>query len=172
MDELLAMDTNYAEICRFWLKRGLKKPGKRVVVLAQKLGISRTTVYKLCYGEQPIKTEQLPIIAAYIGEPMPPIPGAAKLQVSRHQPGPLAMTIEIEREIGVGTWFEDGQLRDTNVKTIPFVKDPNFPNAQYHAYRLKGDSMDDVCILDGDILFCVAYEDTADTPLDSKAVVI
>lgn len=168
--------TGYAETCRAWLANGMTKPEMKVPALAAKLGLNRTAIYKLMKGTQPIKTRELPIIALYIGEPVPPLPGEEKWQTSkrasRRSTGPVATTIEIEREIGIGTWSEDGQLRDADIKTISIVVSPEFPSAQHHAYKFKGDSMDDIGVLDGDIIFCVAYEDTASTPLDGKAVVI
>lgn len=162
----IQMDTNYADTCREWLKSGLRKPSKRAVDLASKLGVARSAVYKMMAGTQAIKTEQLPIIATYIGEP---IPGTIRVLSAFDT---KVLNIEIEREIGIGTWYEDGQLRDAKIKTIAVVNSQQFPNAQHHAYRFKGDSMDDIGILDGDVIFCVAYEDTADIPLDGKAVVI
>lgn len=163
--------TGYAETCRVWCVTGMLKPGKSWRELSRLLGMPlRNGSYKLGSGDTAISNERLPIIAEYIGEPIPPLPGTSELQ-QKTLPN-AAEVIEIERVIGIDTWAEDGQLRDTNIETIQPVKSSEFPNAQYRAYRFKGDSMENAFIKDGDIVHCVDYEDTASMPLDGKKVVI
>jgi len=61
------------EILRAWLKAGLKKPGKRQLELAKLLNYrNNSAVAKMVSGRQQIRIDQLPIIAAYIEETIPP----------------------------------------------------------------------------------------------------
>lgn len=54
-----------------WIKSGLKKPGKNSADLAASIGIPRNTIYKILSGGRSVQTRELPLIAAYLGEPLP-----------------------------------------------------------------------------------------------------
>lgn len=59
-------------ILRHWLKHGLSKPGKSKGGLARALGRSNSVVSKILNGTREIKARELPLIAAYLGELVPP----------------------------------------------------------------------------------------------------
>jgi transcriptional regulator with XRE-family HTH domain len=59
------------EILRQWLENGLKKRGKTQAALGIRLNCKQSTVSKMASGMKPIRIDQLPLIAAYIEEPIP-----------------------------------------------------------------------------------------------------
>ncbi|CAB5079573.1 LexA SOS-response transcriptional repressors (RecA-mediated autopeptidases) [uncultured Caudovirales phage] len=56
-----------------WINSGLQKPGKTNTELANLLGIPQSRVSEMRRGQRRIKSTELPIIAAYIEEPVPPV---------------------------------------------------------------------------------------------------
>lgn len=130
-----------------WVKRGIAKPGKSAMGLAEVLGIGRTRVYKLIAGTNKIKPEMLLKISKYIEEPIP------KLDFES------VAVIEIEREIGVGVWFERDTETASALGSIITPRDFEFPRAVHHAYLFKGDSMDREGIFDGNVILCIETDD-------------
>lgn len=60
-----------------WLKQGLKKPHKTQAGLAAALNVDPSAISKIISGTRQIKAHELPKIAEYIGEPIPPEIGVA-----------------------------------------------------------------------------------------------
>jgi len=54
-----------------WLRTGLEKPGKSQRELAERLGVFPSAVSKMIGGKRRIQATEIPIVAAYIGEPPP-----------------------------------------------------------------------------------------------------
>lgn len=78
-----------------WINSGLQKPGKTNTELASLLGIPQSRVSEMRRGQRRIKSTELPVIAAYIEEPVPPVAGAVmvfaeKLQEQRRRAEDLA----------------------------------------------------------------------------------
>ncbi len=63
----------YAE----WIRDGLRKSGKKQTELAKELKLHESAVAKIVGGNRGIKLEELPIIAKFIGQPMPGNTGGA-----------------------------------------------------------------------------------------------
>lgn len=144
-----------------WIKKGVHKEDKSVIGLADALGVSRGTIYKILEAKRRIRADELPKIAAYIGESAP--------GVSRESSDAALVSIPIERTIGVGIWFEDKGAKSYD--TITVQRDSEFPKARHLAFKWRGDSMDAIYIIDGDILICLAVKDGT-KPIDRQLVVI
>jgi SOS-response transcriptional repressor LexA len=156
-----------------WIKKGLRKPGKTAVGLAQaitkalklKKPMPRQTVYKMTWGARTVYSEELAPIAAYIEEPIPNIPTHIPTHITD------VVSISVQCEIGAGIWIEPGVSEPaTNIGTILAPKDHVFPHSKLLAYAFKGDSMLSVGILDGDVLICIPSRD--DEIEDGRQVVI
>jgi len=139
-----------------WIKSGLEKQGKSAIGLAEfltkalklKKPMHRITVHKMTSGIRKVKSEELVPVSQYLEEPIPNVRAAQVL-------GSESMWIHIEREIGLGLWFEQGLPQLEDLGTIEAPHDIQFPDAKPIAYAFKGDSMVKGGILNGDIVICV-----------------
>lgn len=149
-----------------WIKNGIAKPGKSAIGLAQaitkalklKKPMHRITIYKMISGKRSVYSEELAPIAAYIEEPIPNMPSAMADLIS----------IPIAAEIGAGVWTERVDTGPLGAIVAP--KDQTFPNSKAIAYAIKGDSMVNVGILEGDVVICIPPQD--DEIEDGRQVVI
>lgn len=65
------MSKSADHILQEWVDAGLSKPGKKNVELAELLGLPATRVSEIRRGLRRVQSTELPIIAAYIEEPVP-----------------------------------------------------------------------------------------------------
>jgi hypothetical protein len=149
-----------------WVNRGIHKPGKSAVGLAEALTkalklskpMHRGTIYKIIAGTREIHLNELAPIAAYIEEPIPLLPMGELL------------TIPIERELSIGTWYEVGTVNNIHLGSVIIPKDQEFPESEHRAFILKDDSMIDVGILNGDVIVCISAE--SQKPVDGTLIII
>lgn len=149
-----------------WIKRGIHKPGKSAVGLAQaitkalklKTPMHRVTVHKMVSGKRSVYSEELLPISIYIEEPIP--------NLNTNSLG--VVSIPIVGECCAGTWTEGEAL--ISGSTISAPRDIEFENAELTAYDMRGSSMVLAGIIDGDVLICIPPED--DEIKDGKQVVI
>jgi hypothetical protein len=149
-----------------WVNRGIHKPGKSAIGLAESLTkalklkkpMHRGTIYKIIAGTREIHLNELAPISSYIEEPIPALPM-----------GDL-ITVPIERELSIGAWFEIGTVNNLHLGSVIIPKDQEFPDSEHRAFILKDDSMIDVGILNGDVIVCISAE--SQKPLDGALVII
>ncbi len=148
-----------------WIANGTKKPGKSKAGLARYLTkalklkppMVRGTPGKMIAGTRKVFGEELEHIAAYIEEPIPVLAPVGEL-----------LTLKIERELAAGVWVEPDSHKDLGDVVTP--RDFVYPTAEHHAYCLRGNSMVDAGLFDGDILICI--EPNGDRVVEGKFVVI
>lgn len=149
-----------------WVGAGIKKAGKSAVGLAEHLTKSlklktpmhRGTIYKIIAGTRDVAVEELEPISEYVEEPIP----------LRAPIGEL-LVLPLERFVEAGVWSEvNSDLRPTGHIQTP--RDFVDPSAVHRAFCMKGDSMVNAGIFDGDALICI--EPNAQKPEDGKLVII
>ena len=156
-----------------WIKKGIDKPGKSAVGLAAfiskalklKKPMHRVTVYKMIAGTRSVYSEELAPISTYIEEPIPYLPAIQTVQLMD------VVSIQIEREIGVGLWFEPDIAKEpSRLGVVVVPRDVDFPESKAVAFICRGDSMIDAAILDGDVLVCIPPTDDAN--VEGRQVII
>lgn len=133
-----------------WIKNGIHKPGKSAVGLAKAITkalrisppMHRITIYKMISGKRSVYSEELGPIASYIEEPVP--------NLNQAQP---VVNVPIIGTVHAGAWTEGDS--ESGLDSIPVHHDIDHPNAKMFAYRVSGDSMASVGIIDGDVIVCI-----------------
>jgi phage repressor protein C with HTH and peptisase S24 domain len=143
---------------REWLRAGLKKPGKRIQELADRLGKHRSFVDKILSGDRKrLSTEELRTIAEYIEEDMPMNGTGLGKTSSVVEASTLKMApVEIEGVVEAGAFREAEMLAQSSGRLIEAPKDTKYPFATQRAFEVHGDSMNEL-IADGAIVFGVDF---------------
>lgn len=144
----------YAE----WLRAGLEKPGKDVIGLAKALKLHPSAIYKMIDAppKRHIRSDELPVIAKYIEEPLPD---------SVFVSAPVAGIVE------AGS-FKDANLVDGPIETIEVPRDSLYSRAKHVVYKAAGDSMTEAGIHDGDQVICVDFQSAGGALRDGMKVVV
>lgn len=140
-----------------WLIDGLKKPGKSAQGLAKRLARNPSVVTRMTTGIREIKAVELPIISAYIEEPLPhvdPVP-LFQAKLAEHYPSP---DVPVVGEVAAGAWHEvfdavDMVDRD-NLPVSSIPADRRFPAGAQFDLIVRGTSLNKYAA-DGDYLRCV-----------------
>lgn len=144
-----------------WIADGLAKPGKKKGGLARVLGRSGSMVTLMLQGKRQVKADELPKIAKYIEEPLPPSLYEFAEERSHAAEPPIA-DLPIVGTVEAGAWREVENVRVPKRSTAA-ARDPNFPEAEQFLLRVSGDSMNAATptpICDGALIRCVSWADT------------
>lgn len=159
-----------------WVAQGLKKPGKRKNELSRVLGRSPSTVTDILKGTRRIAIDEIPLIAAYLEEPPPAIPGLEFKPRPELEPvaeGRL-VPVTVAGPVQAGAFMPIDEFDQSEPEVFYEPADPDFPRARRTAFDVIGDSMnrlEPAPILPGSRVIGVNYEDIG-IPLRDKMVVV
>ncbi|MFC5421976.1 LexA family protein [Bosea eneae] len=159
-----------------WIEQGLAKPDKSKKGLAAAMGRFPSAVTKLLKGDRDIKTHELPIIAAYLEEAPPAIPGLdfrLKQEVAEVREGRL-LPVTTVGPVQAGAFIPIDEFDQSEPEIFYEPADPEFPRARRTAFDVIGDSMNRLepsPILPGSKVIGVNYDDIG-IPLRDKMVVV
>ncbi|MBD3845964.1 peptidase S24 [Bosea sp. SSUT16] len=159
-----------------WVAAGLKKPGKKKGELSRVLGRSPSTVTDILKGTRRIAITEIPLIAAYLEEPPPAIPGidfrlGSEVQLTSE--GRL-LPVTVVGPVQAGAFIPIDEFDQSEPEIFYEPADPDFPRARRTAFDVIGDSMnrlEPAPILPGSRVIGVNYEDIG-IPLRDKMVVV
>ncbi len=160
-----------------WIDQGLKKPGKSKKDLAAAMGRFPSAVTKLLKGDRDIKTHELPIIAAYLEEPPPAIPGMdfrLKQEVEEIRESRL-LPVTTVGPVQAGAFIPIDEFDQSEPEVFYEPADPEFPRARRTAFDVIGDSMNRLepsPILPGSKVIGVNYDDIGIPLRDNMVVVV
>jgi hypothetical protein len=142
-----------------WIREGLATSRKSKGGLAQALGgKSGSAVTAILKGERQVKAFELPIIAGYLGVPLPGELSAPELT-------PVAgdlVPVRVAGTVQAGSFREVDEFVQTEFVTIYETRDPQFPDARLGAFNVAGDSMNNLKprpILPGDRVITIDFDD-------------
>lgn len=160
-----------------WINEGLKKPGKTKKGLAEALGRFPSAATELLRGNRKIAANEIPIIAAYLDEPPPAIPGmefkpAPELRLAAE--GRLQL-VTVVGPVQAGAFIPIDEFDQSEPETFYEPADPDFPRARRTAFDVIGDSMNRLepsPILPGSRVIGVNYDDIGIPLRDNMVVVV
>lgn len=164
------------EILR-WIERGLAKPGKSKSGLAEAMGRFPSAVTNILKNGRAIKTSELPLIAAYLEEPPPAMPGVnfqPKPEVHQVSEGRL-VAVTVAGPVQAGSFVPIDEFDQSEPEVFYEPADAQFPRARRTAFDVLGDSMNDlrpVPILPGSRIIAVNYADIGIPLRDNMVVVV
>jgi hypothetical protein len=160
-----------------WVERGLDKPGKSRKGLATALGRFPSAVTLLLKGGRDIKAHELPVIAAYLEEPPPAIPGLEfklRPEVEPAMEGRL-LPVTVVGPVQAGAFIPIDEFDQSEPEVFYEPADPDFPRARRTAFDVIGDSMnrlEPAPILPGSRVIGVNYDDIGIPLRDGMVVVV
>lgn len=116
-----------------WLKDGLAKKGKTGRALAKLLGRSESSISRMANGLSTIKAIELPIIAAYIGEPIPQ--GADKMPLIYADIEPTLGQAKVVGKVSLSGWSED--IGHESQDIVPAIPAPQYSHLKQSALWLE-----------------------------------
>jgi hypothetical protein len=133
-----------------WLELGLKKDGISVEAVAASVSLNRSALYKIMRGKRKMKTEEIPLIAAAIDEPIPT--------------GNNTVTVNVSSLVSV-EWSKLKPVRGEAQLSMTHE-----PHARSHcAFRVAGECDQRITtVREGDDIACVGYP----VPLRNNALVV
>lgn len=169
-----------------WLDRGLEKgePSEKTIrmqALAERLGFSNGTyLYKFINGERVLSPKRIAICAEYFGEPVPSAnnkSAAHKKTVSDPPPtqrsGPSGLvTYPVLGVVEAGAFREADLINDVEPRTIEAYRDDVYPSAKPMAWEVRGDSMNQLGIVEGMVVLGVDFQQTGGTLQNGTVVVV
>jgi hypothetical protein len=160
-----------------WIAAGLKKPGKQKNGLALAIGRSPSTITDIMRGRRKINIEEIPLIAAYLDEAPPAMPGIdirPKPEVALAAEGRL-FPVTVAGPVQAGSFIPIDEFDQSEPEVFYEPADPDFPRARRTAFDVIGDSMNRLSptpILPGSRVIGVNYEDSAIPLRDNMVVVV
>lgn len=161
---------------RNWIKNGLKKPGKSKSGLAAALGKANSAVTNILSGIRRINVEEIPVIAAYLEDPPPSMPGIdirPRPELVEVVEGRL-VPVTLVGPVQAGAFIPIDEFDQSEPEIFYEPADPDFPRARRTAFDVIGDSMnrlEPTPILPGSRVIGVNYDDIG-IPLRDKMVVV
>ena len=123
--------------------------------LSKRAGLSENAVGMILKGEvRSPRMDTLTSIFASVGEGLP-----TTLIGSGGVAGETEEDLEVVGTVEAGVFRQRDELIDETY-TVAFPRDRRFPHAQQYAYRVRGDSMDRLGILDGGYIRVINFEDS------------
>lgn len=159
-----------------WVKRGLAKPGKTKSGLALAIGKNNSAVTKILSGDRAIKVEELPLIAGYLDEAAPSMPGVdirPRPEIVEAAEGRL-VPVTVVGPVQAGAFIPIDEFDQSEPEIFYEPADPDFPRARRTAFDVIGDSMnrlEPTPILPGSRVIGVNYDDIG-IPLRDRMVVV
>jgi hypothetical protein len=154
-----------SEILRKWLRDGLKKPGKRQLELAKKLGYQNNSpVAKMIAGRQQIRADQLPTIAAYIEEIVP-----SQFRVDRSAKSEEGMFLV--GRIDSASWRDISMVEPAVRTDISKYVEGAYAFVKQEAYKVVDDSADAFAAR-GEYVIAVDYEAVGLDPEHDDIVIV
>lgn len=134
-----------------WIRKGLLKPGKSGKGLARHLGVNNSVVSRMIHGKRSIKPEELPLIAEYLEDPIPPFQGASDLPKIGHTTdtngmeskvvrlSPQVRLVEVKAKLALGVWREErvGGRPLVSIASVPALVDPRLKGIEQYACELE-----------------------------------
>jgi len=162
---------------RLWVKTGLGKPGKSKGGLAHAIGKTGSAVTKILNGTRAIKVEELPVIASYIDEAPPAMPGVDLRLRPEAMPAPEGrlLPVVVAGPVQAGSFIPIDEFDQSEPELFYEPADPDFPRARRTAYDVIGDSMNRLepsPILPGSRVIGVDYDDIGIPLRDNMVVVV
>lgn len=164
-----------------WLKRGLGKGGhgtmgQQAAKLAKRLKLSPNYLHTFMRNERALTDEQIEIISEFFGEPVPAKSQRDNVFVLK-RPVPSAhleevVTCPIIGTAEAGTFREADLLDQVEQRFISAPRSSAFPNAKPMAWEVRGDSMDQARMQQGDIIFGVDFQDAGGVLTNNSLVVV
>jgi hypothetical protein len=154
-----------------WVIKGLEKPGKTRRGLAKALGVNPSAVTRMLNPQGPeprrIQTNELPIISAYLGEPLPDL-GLTYLGHGDYEQFPIF----IRAIVSPGVWRESaaGSLTVSREHSY-FPPDPRFGVADQFDVIVEGASINRFA-RHGSLLRCVEIGDATLAPEPDDFVIV
>lgn len=160
-----------------WVAKGLAKPNKSKGGLAQAMGKVGSTVTKILKGDRVIRIDEIPVIAAYLEEPAPALPGIdvrPRPEVVHVSEGRL-LPVTVAGPVQAGAFIPIDEFDQSEPETFYEPADPDFPRARRTAFDVIGDSMnrlEPTPILPGSRVIAVNYDDIGIPLRDNMVVVV
>jgi transcriptional regulator with XRE-family HTH domain len=145
---------------RDWLRRGLDKHGKTQQGLADALGIDRTGVTKMLSGKRSIKADELELISAYLGEPVPHKNNSSEIGTG---------LVDVIGAAAGGVWREAGSSMMFQNIAVSVVPDPKYTGLRQYALRVEGIDFNREFKL-GDFLIFVPFWEVRKQPQEGDIV--
>lgn len=151
-----------------WLAEGLErgeggKKIERMKALAKRLDFAHhNTLYKMISGEREIRANELDKIAEFFGVAVP----------GNDKPSRRQNKIPVDGYVEAGTFREVDTAIDVPRYEAAVDPDDLYPAARQVAYEVRGDSMNEAGILDGDIIIGVEFQSAGGTLTNGQKVVV
>ena len=162
----------------------LKEPRGRtatVEALAERLGIAKVTLYGRLRGETEFTTDEMIKGAEFFGVEPPikvaghtrPAGNVVPIRPARLPPNfnewveyPVLGVVE------AGAFRESDMLSQVEPRTFPGERNRTYPNATPMAWEVRGDSLDDMSIIEGTILVGVDFNEAGGVLVNDKIVIV
>lgn len=134
---------------RDWIRKGLAQPGKSGKGLARALGVDNSVVSRMIHGKREIKADELPIIAEYLGLPLPSSQDAMMLPKINHAPdingagsrlvqgSPLVHLVPVKAKLARGVWREERGSALFSAASVPAIADPRLKGLEQYACEFE-----------------------------------
>ena len=162
---------------RNWIRKGLLKPGKSKGGLAAALGKANSAITNILAGTRRINVEEIPLIAAYLDEPPPAMPGIdvrPRPEIEPAHEGRL-LPVTVVGPVQAGAFIPIDEFDQSEPEVFYEPADPEFPRARRTAFDVIGDSMNRLepsPILPGSRVIGVNYDDIGIPLRDNMVVVV
>lgn len=162
---------------RNWIKKGLQKPGKSKSGLAAALGKANSAITNILAGTRRINVEEIPVIASYLDEHPPAMPGIdlrPRAEIEPAAEGRL-LPVTVVGPVQAGAFIPIDEFDQSEPETFYEPADPDFPRARRTAFDVIGDSMNRLepsPILPGSRVIGVNYDDIGIPLRDNMVVVV
>lgn len=163
-----------------WLRSKLKARGHGVKAkLAAHIGVDESAISRMLSRTgkpRRITAEELIAIEDFFGERMPVAPQDGKGFAVSRQTGnleflPVTRHVQVHGEVAAGVWQEEETWDEERYDSVPIVPG-RFERLDQRAFYVRGPSMDQKDIFDGDFVITVKYFELREHPVDGDIVVI
>jgi transcriptional regulator with XRE-family HTH domain len=146
-----------------WVDKGLLKKGKTNEGLAKALGVEQPRISEMRNGRRRVQAAELPIIAQYLGEPVPPelVPAAGQFH-----------RIKVVGIVQAGYWAEPNEDRVPQNEYVEAPLAEPYHGLNLKGLRVQGDSMN-LVYPEGTVLICSSlYDLHEDEPIAGKRYIV
>jgi hypothetical protein len=146
-----------------WLRRGLQKPGKKGIALAQILNEHVPTISKMARGLRAIKETELEAISKYIEEPIPPMDGGGIGVEDERDGQDLAEALVWAPPtvfIAPFVWREEG-VEIQGSELVPLSMDKRIADIKQYVAKIDAD---------GSYAICIPFGEWRPKPVDGDTV--
>lgn len=151
------------ELINQWINKGLLKRGKNTVGLAQALGIDQPRITEMRKGRRRVQAAELPVIAGYLEEPIPP------QLVEIMDP---FRRVSIVGRVQAGYWAEPGEDASSEPEFLHVPLPEALRSVPVTGLRVEGDSMNKIYPAGTRLICASLYDLHEEEPIAGKRYIV